>query len=209
MPDQSGPLSIVLADPVLKAGLVELCRTGRVRAVGRRITSRREQVEPGLLKFEEEIAPKHEPIPPEAWEGDGRFLLEYPEGLRLEGSRAYVGREPLYMHEAWDDVRFDWGDLRQLVEQGQRDTPAKTGMPGRPSKSKHLIDDEFERRVKDRKVLLSLPDEAKALLEWLKNAHPQAARPTVTTIKNNIRDRYRGYQGNRQQTGASASRPKT
>jgi hypothetical protein len=130
----AGPLAIVLADPVLKAGLVELCRTGRVRAIGRRITYRPEQVEPGLSKFEEEIAVKHESIPPEAWEGEGRFLLEYPEALRLEGSRAYVAREPLYMHEAWHDVHFDWNDLRSLVERGKAVATVTRRQPRRDAK---------------------------------------------------------------------------
>ena len=69
--------------------------------------------------------------------------------------------------------------------------PDRTGFPGRPSKSKHLIDDEFERRVADHEALPVLAQEARALLHWLAAKYPTAARPTLKTIRNNIRDRHR------------------
>jgi hypothetical protein len=80
---------------------------------------------------------------------------------------------------------------------GQGDEPviSETGLPGRPSKGKHLIEDEAERRRTARQTLTSLADEARALLDWYKQSHPDAPRPTLKTIKNNIRNRHRRYLG--------------
>jgi hypothetical protein len=84
--------------------------------------------------------------------------------------------------------------------QGDGPTILGTGLPGRPSKSKHLIDDEFERRIGAGDVLSSLPAEAESLLNWLKAKHPDKPRPTLKTIRENIRARHRRWQGSRQQT---------
>jgi len=67
------------------------------------------------------------------------------------------------------------------------DGVTSTGMPGRPSKAKHLIDAEFERRVAAEECEPALVDEARALREWLKNHHPHVAQPEQKTVENNIR----------------------
>lgn len=85
--------------------------------------------------------------------------------------------------------------------------PDRTGLPGRPSKSKDLINDEFERRIADREASLVLAEEARTLLDWLAAKYPTAARPTLKTIQNNIRDRHRRY-ANRPFEAATAKRPK-
>jgi hypothetical protein len=77
--------------------------------------------------------------------------------------------------------------------------PTTTGLPGRPSKSKYLIDDEFERRIAAGDALSSLSAEAEALLTWLKASHPDKPRPTSKTIQENIRGRHRRWQASRQQ----------
>jgi hypothetical protein len=70
-----------------------------------------------------------------------------------------------------------------------------TGTVGRPSKSKHLIEDEFNRRVEAREASpLSLADEARRLWEWLKMSYPEAERPTPKVIENNIRAGHRRYK---------------
>jgi hypothetical protein len=114
-------------------------------------------------------------------------------------------------------VEFDWAAARTYVVENLLPAgvmaklpaanaaksghgPITTGMPGRPSKSKHLIEDEFKRRTKAGEALRNLADEAAALLDWLKDAHPTVPRPTVKTIKNNIRAAHRQWM---------ASRPKT
>jgi hypothetical protein len=68
--------------------------------------------------------------------------------------------------------------------------PITTGMPGRPSKGKQLIEDEFDRRAAADETMASLEAEAEALLAWYKTTYPKEQRPTVKTIKNNIRARY-------------------
>ena len=65
----------------------------------------------------------------------------------------------------------------------------RTGMPGRPAFSRQLIDAEFERRKSACVVESKLADEGKALLEWLKEERPTAARPKEKTVENNLRKR--------------------
>jgi hypothetical protein len=74
------------------------------------------------------------------------------------------------------------------------DALTHSGYPGRPSKGKHLIDDEFDRRIAAGEALPSLADEAKALLDWFKRQHPKVARPTTKTIQENIRVRHRQWR---------------
>ena len=65
-----------------------------------------------------------------------------------------------------------------------------TELPGRPS-IRHLIFQEFERRVSDKLFEKILGKEAVALHEWAKTEHSQAPTPTAGTIENLIRDRHR------------------
>ena len=71
------------------------------------------------------------------------------------------------------------------------DTDQNTGLPGRPSKSKHLIEDELRRRAENNLLAGTLADEAAELLAWLVGNHSSKQRPTLDTIKNNIRAEYR------------------
>ena len=84
------------------------------------------------------------------------------------------------------------------IAKSEPEEPTHTGMPGRPAKSKHLIDDEFKRRTIAGETLLSLADEAKALWDWLIEHHPKAARPTIKTIQENIRTKHREHIAQRQ-----------
>jgi hypothetical protein len=74
------------------------------------------------------------------------------------------------------------------------DAYTHSGFPGRPSKGKHLIDDEFVRGVASGQVLPLVADEARALLDWFKQQHPTMARPTCKTIQENIRARHRQWR---------------
>lgn len=80
---------------------------------------------------------------------------------------------------------------------GEDDALSHSGFPGRPSKGRHLIEDEFRRRMNAGKTLASVADEAAVLLEWLIDTHPKISRPTVKTIENNIRATHRQWQANR------------
>jgi hypothetical protein len=72
------------------------------------------------------------------------------------------------------------------------DSITSTGMPGRPSKAKHLIDAEFERRVAADECEPSLAGEVRALLHWVRVHYPHVAPPNQKTVENNIRLRYAG-----------------
>jgi hypothetical protein len=180
-----------------------LARDGRVCAIGRRV------INGETTRIEWEAIPRHE------WEGL-RFTLS-PRG------RPHPGDAFREQRLAWTDVKFSERDLRgewldaafsspPAIYQGDITIPARaeiesgratadaythSGFSGRPSKGKHLIDDEFSRRVGAGTALSSLADEAKALFDWFRQQHPTLARPTTKTIKENIRARYREWKAGR------------
>lgn len=83
------------------------------------------------------------------------------------------------------------------VEDGLEDEaePAvRTGLPGRPAASKHLLEQEFERRMKDGLLADSLAEEVRQLREWLKREHPKMPVPAQGTTENNFRARFRNYE---------------
>jgi len=65
-----------------------------------------------------------------------------------------------------------------------------TGLPGRPS-SRHLIHDEFSRRVESGEFHGVLTQEAQYLASWLSQTYPNQPPARVGTIKNMIRDVHR------------------
>lgn len=94
--------------------------------------------------------------------------------------------------DQWSALMVEKGDVRALWPfDDPASAPLSTGMPGRPSKAKHLIEDEFARRAQSGTLAASLALEAVSLLAWLSKAHPETPRPTKDTIENNIRDAYR------------------
>jgi len=84
------------------------------------------------------------------------------------------------------------------------DERTHSGYPGRPSKSKHLIEDEFRRRIERTETLPILTDEAAALFAWFVQKYPQMPRPTPKTIENNIRDLHRQWKASRDQAETSS-----
>jgi hypothetical protein len=66
-----------------------------------------------------------------------------------------------------------------------------SGGAGRPS-SMHLIEMEMKRRAAARELAPTLSQEAQSLSEWIKNQHPQNARPKAKSISNSLRTLYRG-----------------
>lgn len=57
-----------------------------------------------------------------------------------------------------------------------------TGAPGQPSKSMHIIMDEWERRLRAGRIEPTRKAQAQVLLDWLKETHPLLPRPTEDTI---------------------------
>jgi hypothetical protein len=66
-----------------------------------------------------------------------------------------------------------------------------TGVQGRPSKSRHIIEAEFARRVEAGQIEQSLSQQSLVLAAWFKTNHPDKPHPTAKTIENNLRDAYR------------------
>jgi hypothetical protein len=106
------------------------------------------------------------------------------------------------------EVVFDqnavfWGECGYLhvrISQQHDDSITSTGMPGRPSMARDLIDDEFQRRVDADECELSTKGEAGKLLGWLKKKYPGVPRPTQKTIENNIRKGHRSWRGRTQRS---------
>ena len=98
---------------------------------------------------------------------------------------------------ALENAEFaDW--LRRVqTELGIATVEDRTGAPGRPSKGAHLISDEFDRRSELGDLEAGVTEQARVLLQWLKETHPLRERPTVRTIENQIRDRYRRAKAKR------------
>jgi hypothetical protein len=68
---------------------------------------------------------------------------------------------------------------------------SQTGLSGRPAKSRHIIEAEFERRAKAGDLDASLSKFSKALLVWFLEEHPDKPAPTARVIENNLRHAYR------------------
>ena len=127
--------------------------------------------------------------------GEDLYLRSYPylddEHWRGGFDDALINRH----EERWTRLMVEKGDVRARwpfpVPQGGDEAKCQSGLPGRPAKSKHLIEDEFRRRALSHELADTLAMEAKALLDWLKSDHPQYPRPTIRTIENFIRADYR------------------
>ncbi len=59
-----------------------------------------------------------------------------------------------------------------------------------PSKSKGLLDAEFDRRAKAGECKDTLAAEVEALIEWLTETHPEAPCPAPKTVQNYLRHIY-------------------
>ena len=119
----------------------------------------------------------------------------FPKSMQFEQiSEAYwlealSGRVSVLFHQ---NAVF-WGRqgyIHVRVLQEHADGVSSTGMPGRPSKAKHLIDDAFKRRAASNECESSLAGEARALRHWLKADSPHLAQPGQKTVENNIRASY-------------------
>jgi hypothetical protein len=71
----------------------------------------------------------------------------------------------------------------------------RTGAPGRPS-TIQFVEAEWRRRRDAGKALGSLKEEANALHEWCRGAHPAMVAPMPATIANRIREEYRSSRNN-------------
>jgi hypothetical protein len=127
--------------------------------------------------------------------GEDLYLRSYPY---LDEEHWRTGFDDALMNrwqERWTRLMVDKGDVRSrwpfAIDETDQPVELWSGLPGRPAKSKHLIEDEHRRRAAAGELADTLVAEAEALLDWLRTTHPEHAPPTVRTIENNIRDDYR------------------
>lgn len=101
-------------------------------------------------------------------------------------AEAWFGKEP-WSH---GDVFFRRNDVLAAWPDKDAPSPAEqitsTGLPGRPSKSWHLIEPELRRRLEAGEEK-SAAEWARVLIGWLKDSYPTAPRPAEKTITNKIR----------------------
>jgi hypothetical protein len=97
----------------------------------------------------------------------------------------------------WTRLMVDKAAVRRLWWFGSQEPPQSptSGFAGRPSKSRHLIEDELRRRAAAHQLAPTLKEQSRALLQWLTGTHPSAPRPTEGVTGNNIRHEYRQLKG--------------
>lgn len=78
------------------------------------------------------------------------------------------------LFEIFGDSDAELTERNKNIETSEPD-PHFSGLPGRPSKSKHLIDDEFQRRAEVGEICSTLAEQALVLLAWLKKNIPDRA----------------------------------
>ena len=108
--------------------------------------------------------------------------LEYVEA----GERDALRFKTTSSH-GYDDILFGRDEI--LEEWPPESGVLRTGLPGRPSKSKEWIEGELERRIGAGEITskTTLAETARSILESLPSDY---ARPTVGVIKNRIRRRF-------------------
>ena len=80
-------------------------------------------------------------------------------------------------------------DIHILAPEAEEHMP--TGMPGRPSSGKEIIEVEFRRRVAAGDIESSLAAQCRVLEGWYRENHPRQRCPTAKTIENNLRSAWR------------------
>lgn len=104
-------------------------------------------------------------LPSEAW--FGKDIWDHGE--------VYFRREAVL--KLWPS-----GPMQPLVNQ----EILETGLPGRPTKSRHLIENECRRRWSNGERHSKTVEWAQLLIDWLRQTHPNAKPPSLKTTKNNL-----------------------
>ena len=126
--------------------------------------------------------------------------------LRDFASLSLFDRLTLPGREGFECVRFKTSEIAALGTNGSPNgakgdsqipgagdagttAPKITPKRGRPT-SMPLVMAELERRGKESQLKPTLREEAEALLNWLRQAHPEAPQPAQKTIENRARKRF-------------------
>jgi hypothetical protein len=91
--------------------------------------------------------------------------------------------------------RARWQEEDGCALRDENGSRQRSGAPGRPS-GRHLVENEFERRMAGNLCEASLSKEAEALAEWYRREHPDAPRLLPTSIENQIRNQHRAWRSN-------------
>jgi len=95
-----------------------------------------------------------------------------PGGLELNGVR-------IYHRAAMSPEPKTQSPRTAAMSPGPETQPPRTGAQGQPTKSMHIIMDEWERRLKAGQIEHTRKAQAQVLLDWIKEAHPLLPRPTT------------------------------
>ena len=124
--------------------------------------------------------------------GSELYLRSYPFLDEEHWQRGFDDALIRKREDKWTRLMVDKASVRLLwpFDAEQEKLDQRTGLPGRPGKAKHLIEDELARRAAERRLAPTLTEEANALRAWLSVRHPKTPRPAMVTIRNNIRHEY-------------------
>ena len=154
-----------------------------------------------------------QPLDPLLWAG-GEIMMYETSDLKPEGERKSDEPTPAHQNPTWYyDIHVDANAVRNLMgllhsRESTRPAlnyakyevkPKKRGQSGAPKKGKDEIDALLTRRIEDRKLEKDLASEAFALRSMLEQRNLELADagddlidiPSVKTIENNIRSRFR------------------
>jgi hypothetical protein len=128
----------------------------------------------------------HEAIPPIHWVAIDSLTLRSALGPNDVGKMDDVIYRDVFVES--DSVYALWPGSNPTANY-------RTGVPGRPS-TIQFVETEWRRRRDAGEALGSLNEEANALHEWCRGAHPAMVAPMPGTIANRIRKEYRNSRKN-------------
>jgi hypothetical protein len=178
----------IFSDPKLRAALEEACRSGRIRAMGKRVKHILNERAKGRFTARESVEPRLESIPPDDFADLSLFRLG--NELRLAGTEKWVNGDQLYRPKAWVSVCFSERDLLDLAKLLPAHEPSAhvQGLDGealsgeiepKPSTARHLTN----------KIALSLTN------EYIDSVKSRDRDPTSSGLERYVREK--GYRGNR------------
>lgn len=103
-----------------------------------------------------------------------------------------ANRVPEYTHlqVRAPDIAKIWPFTKAQANTEEQDQSYRTGSPGRPTKGRGLIVEEFNRRCSAGEWEPVLAEEARALRRWFEKEHPRMDPMATGTIQNVIRDQH-------------------
>lgn len=172
--------------------LLEAISSEAVRIVG--VSDHRTIPVPPYLFAGIRVEHPHEEMDLDTLFSDELVLRSYPyvdeEHWLKGGDDALVDRRG----DRWSRLMVEKSDVRTLWQFAA--TPqTSTGLPGRPALSRHLIDDELQRRGLANELEGTLREQAGVLVAWLRVTYPKHQPPKPRVVENNIRVEYHRLKG--------------